>query len=73
MNHIIAHAYHMPKLRDYILERTGWTTDIFNSVDWDVTELYMKSLPDTTRTNAVKYPRLAKYWETEPAISGSRG
>jgi len=55
MNHIIAHAYHMPKLRDYILERTGWTTDIFNSVDWDVTELYMKSLPDTTRTNAVKF------------------
>ena len=54
MNDIIAHEYHTLKLRDYILERTGWTIATFNSVDWDITELYMKSLTDTTRTNAVK-------------------
>ena len=55
MNYMISHEYHSPKLRNYILERTGWTLNTFKSVDWDVTELYMKSLTDSTQTNAVKF------------------
>ena len=55
MNAIIAHEYHAPKLREYICERTGWSINTFNLVDWDVTELYMASLPESTRTNVVKF------------------
>ena len=33
LNDHITNAYHTPKLRDYILERTGWTLTVFNSVD----------------------------------------
>ena len=53
MNAIIAHEYHAPKLREYICEHTGWSINTFNLVDWDVTELYMASLPESTRTNIV--------------------
>ena len=55
MNYMISHEYHSPKLKNYILERTGWTLNTFKSVDWDVSELIMKSLTDTARTNAVKF------------------
>ena len=51
----ISHAYHTPKLRDYILKCNGWTLTVFNSVDWDVLQLYMTSIKNTQRTNAVKF------------------
>lgn len=54
MNHIISYAYHIAKLKDYNLECTGWTAQIFYTVDWEVLELYTTTLKDTHCTNVVK-------------------
>lgn len=55
MNHIISNEYHTPELKEYSIECTWWTIQVFQTVDWDLTEHYMSTMEDTHQTNAVKF------------------
>ena len=52
---LISQAYHMPKIKEHILERTGWSSNTFDTVDGDTLEHYIQTLQDNQGTNVVKF------------------
>ena len=52
---LISQAYHLPKIREHIMERTGWSSTTFDTVDWETLEHYIQTLKDSQRTNVVKF------------------
>ena len=47
-------AMHDNNLRDYICKKAGWTSVVFDSVDWGGLERYLDSITAVQRTNAIK-------------------
>ncbi len=47
-------AFTVPAITQYILEKTGWTCDAFNTVDWAAIGAYMKRLSVSKRAKVVK-------------------
>ena len=50
----IKRAYTAPAICTYIKEKTGWTTAVFESVDWPSIGVYMKRLSIAKRAKVVK-------------------
>ena len=47
-------AKHNNILRDYICEKSGWTTAVFDTANWSGLESYLGSITAVQRTNAIK-------------------